>query len=259
MGRNGLSKNACGIRPAGHRSSSLLRKWEQRRALQVALRKSLCCYHNGVFNPANIPPAFVLKTVFLDRDGVINHKMPEGQWVTRWSDFQVLPGVVEAIEALKRSGLRVFVVSNQRGIALGRFSEDDVRAIHQQFQRMLKAFGTQVDGFYYCPHDRAQCNCRKPLPGLFEQAVADHPDIQAHTSVMIGDSKSDMEFGKGLGMMTVFIDGDPARQKPGAEEARSLADLQASSLLDAVETLLKLRTPDNPPSTICLGLPDKKA
>ncbi len=210
-----------------------------------------------MFDPANIPRAYFIRTVFLDRDGVVNEKMPEGEWVTRWSSFHVLPGVVPAIGLLKRAGLRVIVVSNQRGIALGRFSEDDVRAIHVNLQQMLDAFGTCVDGFYFCPHDRGQCNCRKPLAGLFEQAVADHPDIQAHTSVMIGDSKSDMEFGRHLGMMTVFIDGDPARQKPGVEAARALADLQANSLLDATETLLKMITPDTKPSSMCLGFPGK--
>jgi histidinol phosphatase-like enzyme len=95
------------------------------------------------------------------------------------------------------------------------------------------------------------------LPGLFEQAVADHPDIQAHTSVIIGDSKSDIEFGKGLGMMTVFIEGDPARQKPGVEAARSMVDLQAASLLAAAETLLEMRMPDTKPSSMCLGFPAK--
>jgi D-glycero-D-manno-heptose 1,7-bisphosphate phosphatase len=210
-----------------------------------------------VFNPANIPRAFFLKTVFLDRDGVVNEKMPEGQYVTRWDDFQVLPGVIHAIDLLKRAGMHVIVVSNQRGIALGRFSKDDVRTFHNKFQQMLEAFGTRVDGFYFCPHDRGQCNCRKPLPGLFEQAVADYPEIDAHTSVIIGDSDSDIEFGRKLGMMTVFIDGDPARQKPGAEAARALADIQAKSLLDATDTLLKMKMPDADSSTMCLGFPGK--
>jgi D-glycero-D-manno-heptose 1,7-bisphosphate phosphatase len=202
-----------------------------------------------------------LKTVFLDRDGVVNTKMPEGEWVTSWNQFHVLPGVIEAIAAMKQAGLSVIVVSNQRGIALGRFTEDDVREIHSEFQRMLSAHGTGVDGFYFCPHDRAQCNCRKPLPGLFEQALDDHPGLRAETSVMIGDSKSDMEFGRRLGMMTVFIDGDPALQKPGAEKARALADFQAASLLDAAQRLLQMRKhstePRAEPSTMCLGFPAK--
>jgi D-glycero-D-manno-heptose 1,7-bisphosphate phosphatase len=198
-----------------------------------------------------------LKTVFLDRDGVVNTKMPEGQYVTRWSEFCPLPGVVEAIAAMKRAGMRVIVVSNQRGIALGRFTEDNVRDIHSKFQQMLNAHGTSVDGFYFCPHDLAQCNCRKPLPGLFEQALTDHPGIRAETSVMIGDSISDMEFGRHLGMMTVFIHGDPARQKPGAEAAGALADMRAESLFDAAQRLLAVRMPNTEPSSMCLGLPGK--
>jgi D-glycero-D-manno-heptose 1,7-bisphosphate phosphatase len=177
-------------------------------------------------------------TVFLDRDGVVNEKMPEGRYVTQWSDFQVLPGVVEAIGLLNQAGLRVLVISNQRGIALGLYTAESVQAIHAEFQKMLAGSGAHVDGFYFCPHDKEQCNCRKPLPGLFEQAVADFPAIAAATSVMIGDSKSDVEFGRRLGMTTVFIDGDPRRQKPGAEEARELADLRYSSLIAAVKDLL---------------------
>jgi D-glycero-D-manno-heptose 1,7-bisphosphate phosphatase len=211
-----------------------------------------------VIDPSNTARAVSLKTVFLDRDGVVNAKMPEGHWVTRWSEFHVLPGVVEAIAAMKRAGLRVVVVSNQRGIALGRFGGHDVEAIHNQFQEMLEASGTAVDGFYYCPHDRGQCNCRKPLPGLFEQALAASPGIRADTSLMIGDSKSDMEFGRRLGMMTVFIDGDPALQKPGVEAARALADMQASSLLDAAQRLLAMKRAFSPePGSMCLGLPAK--
>jgi D-glycero-D-manno-heptose 1,7-bisphosphate phosphatase len=179
-----------------------------------------------------------VQNVFLDRDGVVNEKMPEGRYVSQWSDFKVLPGVVEAIGLLNQAGLRVVVISNQRGIALGLYTAESVQAIHAEFQKMLEASGAHVDGFYFCPHDKGQCNCRKPLPGLFEQAVADFPGITAATSVMIGDSKSDVEFGRRLGMMTVFIDGDPQRQKPGAEEARELADLRYSSLIAAVKDLL---------------------
>jgi D-glycero-D-manno-heptose 1,7-bisphosphate phosphatase len=95
-----------------------------------------------------------------------------------------------------------------------------------------------VDGFYFCPHDKQQCNCRKPLPGLFEQAAAEFPGIAAATSIMIGDSFSDIEFGRRLGMKTVFIDVAPERQKPGAAAAAEMADLRCPSLLEAVEAVL---------------------
>jgi len=190
---------------------------------------------NDAANSLNLAP---VQTVFLDRDGVINEKLPEGQYVTRWDEFHVLPGVVEAIGLLNQAEARVIVVSNQRGVALGLYAGDDVRAIHGRFAGLLAANGIYVDGFYFCPHDRGECNCRKPLGGMFEQALEDFPEISAGTSVMIGDSKADIEFGKGLGMRTIFIEGDRERQGPGAEIARALADRRCGSLFEAVTALL---------------------
>ena len=164
--------------------------------------------------------------------------MPEGRYVTSPNEFQPLPGVHEAIARLNRAALRVIVVSNQRGIALGLYQPADVDAIHASFQTALQAHQAHVDAFYFCPHDKNECRCRKPLPGLYEQAQADFPEITAQSSVMIGDSWSDIEFGRRLGMLTVFLDGDPKLQKPGAQAARDEADLHFPSLLDAVDALL---------------------
>jgi D-glycero-D-manno-heptose 1,7-bisphosphate phosphatase len=179
-----------------------------------------------------------LSTIFLDRDGVLNEKMPEGCYVASWADFHLLPGVPEAIGRLNKAGLRVVVVSNQRGIALGLYTRAEVESFHSKFQGVLKVHGAHVDGFYFCPHDKQQCNCRKPLAGLFDQASADFPVISPATSAMIGDSLSDIEFGRRLGMLTVFIVGDPERQQPGAQTAGSLADLRFPSLTEAVDALL---------------------
>lgn len=196
------------------------------------------CYHKGVADTPGSSIARNLRTVFLDRDGVLNEKMPEGAWVTTWSDFHVLPGVPEAIARMNRAGVRVLVVSNQRGIALGKYSAADVDAVHARLQNLLKAHGAHVDGFYFCPHDRLECNCRKPLPGMFEQARGHFPEIRATTSAMIGDSLPDIEFGRRLGMLTVFVDADAERQKPGAPKARELANLSFASLGDAVNMLM---------------------
>ena len=182
-----------------------------------------------------------MRTVFLDRDGILNEKMPEGQYVARWQDFHVLPGVPDALRRLNEAGLRVIVVSNQRGIALGLYTAADVEAMHAAFQRLLNAAGAHVDAFFICPHDKGQCNCRKPLPGLFEQAVAEFPGITAATSAIIGDSLSDIEFGRRLRMTTIFIEGDPERRKSGAGEAGKLADMRFASLPQAVEALLAAR------------------
>jgi len=179
-----------------------------------------------------------LATVFLDRDGVLNQKMPEGSYVTRWEEFHPLPGVAQAIGKLNRAGVRVIVVSNQRGVSLGLYSVADVEAIHASFQQLLQQSGAHVDAFYFCPHAKRSCACRKPLSGLFDQAKAQFPAITAETSVMVGDSLSDIEFGSRLGMKTVFIDGDPTHQKPGVDAARELSDLRCSSLSEAVQSLL---------------------
>jgi D-glycero-D-manno-heptose 1,7-bisphosphate phosphatase len=179
-----------------------------------------------------------VSTVFLDRDGVLNQKLPEGGYVASWEDFHLLPGVAEAIASLNRAGLRVVVVSNQRGIALGLHTAADVLAIHSKLQALLQQSGAHLDAFYFCPHDKNECNCRKPLPGLFEQAQADFPEIAAEASAMVGDSLSDIEFGRRLGMHTIFVDGDPEHQKPGAEAARESADLHFADLSEAVKYLL---------------------
>jgi D-glycero-D-manno-heptose 1,7-bisphosphate phosphatase len=186
--------------------------------------------------PGNLPRD--IRTVFLDRDGVLNEKMPEGRYVASWDEFHILPGVPEAIARLNRAGKRVVVVSNQRGIALGLYTAADVQSIHEAFLRELNAYGAQIDGFFMCPHDHEACNCRKPLPGLFEQAAACFPDVAADTSIMVGDSLVDMEFGRNLGMATILIDVDPARHKPGNSSAAKLADLRFPSLSQAVDAIL---------------------
>lgn len=164
--------------------------------------------------------------------------MPEGQYVTAWQHFHLLPGVPEAIARLNQAGLRVIVVTNQRGIALGLYTSQDVEAIHAQLQQLLARSGAHIDGFYFCPHDKRQCNCRKPLPGLFEQAQKDFPEIAPATSLIIGDSLSDIEFGKNLGMNTIFIEGNSEHQKPGGQKAKELAGQTSASLPDAVDVLL---------------------
>lgn len=185
-----------------------------------------------------------VRTVFLDRDGVLNEKAPEGEYVWRWQDFRVLDGVPDAIARLNRAGMRAIVVTNQRGIALGRYTLADVTALHAEFQKLLGEHGARIDAFYVCPHGHGECNCRKPLPGLFEQAAAEFPEIRAQLSAMIGDSLVDMEFGRGLGMKTILI-GDPdihawqsTQASPDARKAAALADLTCSSLRGAVMTLL---------------------
>ncbi len=189
-------------------------------------------------DPLNQVLPHVLRTVFLDRDGILNEKMPEGQYVTRWDEFHMLPGVSDAVRRLNEAGLLTIVVSNQRGIAKGLYTSADVESIHAAFERKLSEAGAHIDAFFICPHDHDECDCRKPLPGLFEQAVARFPQITAATSVMIGDSLADVEFGRRLGMATIFVEVDADRRSPHVQQASALVDLRFTSLPDAVDTLL---------------------
>ena len=151
-----------------------------------------------------------IKFVFLDRDGVINRKAPDGEYVTSWQDIQILSGAERAIALLNRAGRKVIVVTNQRGIALGRYSEPDLRSIHEELHAHLGNFGAHLDAIYYCPHDNGQCTCRKPGIGMFEQAFRDFPEACPQNSVMIGDSNSDMIAGASAGMKTILITDNPS-------------------------------------------------
>jgi D-glycero-D-manno-heptose 1,7-bisphosphate phosphatase len=176
--------------------------------------------------------------VFLDRDGVLNRNLPGSGHVTSWEQLELFPGVEEAVGRLNRSGRKVIVVTNQRGIALGLHSEDDLHALHVRLCEHLAACGAHLDAIYYCPHDDGQCNCRKPETGMFRQAFRDFPGATADNSIMVGDSLSDMEAASHLGMRGVFL-ADPAKPpNPDADRAATSATACAVSLLDCVERFL---------------------
>jgi D-glycero-D-manno-heptose 1,7-bisphosphate phosphatase len=177
-----------------------------------------------------------IRFVFLDRDGVLNRKAAGG-YVTSWEQIEMLPGVEEAVARLNRSGRKAIVVTNQRGIARGTFSESDLQALHDSLRRHLAAHSAHLDGIYYCPHDRGQCRCRKPQPGLFEQAFRDFPEAAAANSVMVGDSLCDIEAASGLGMRSILLADPEETQRPDTVRAAALATGLAGSLLEFVERL----------------------
>jgi len=167
--------------------------------------------------------------------------MPEGEYVTAWSQFHLLPGAIDAIAKLKRAGLLVIVVTNQRGIALGLYRAKDIVRIHARLQQELAVNGARIDGFYICPHDNGVCQCRKPQTGLFAQAMADFPGIRPESSVMVGDSFSDIEFPRNAGMKSIFIKGEPGEDKDrklSGLKAAQLADLCVATFLDAVNAVV---------------------
>jgi D-glycero-D-manno-heptose 1,7-bisphosphate phosphatase len=180
-----------------------------------------------------------VRYVFLDRDGVIGRKPPEGEYISQWKNFQLLPGAEIAISSLNRSGRGIIVVTNQRGVALGRYTCAEVDELHSQLQQHMAKHGARIDAFYYCPHDEGdQCDCRKPKPGLFKQAFRDFQGACPENSLMIGDSISDIEGARSLGIPAIFVRGQPDTRKPGAENAALLADVVCDSLQEAVDKYL---------------------
>jgi D-glycero-D-manno-heptose 1,7-bisphosphate phosphatase len=128
--------------------------------------------------------------VFLDRDGTINVKPARGEYVTGPAQIELLEGAAGAIRALNEAGIWVGIVTNQRGIALGRMSSEDLEEVHARLLAELAHAGARVDGVYTCPHEEGTCDCRKPLPGLLLAAQRDVGDIDFAHAAVIGDSPS---------------------------------------------------------------------
>lgn len=144
-------------------------------------------------------------TLFLDRDGVLNVK-PENDYVRNIQQLQWISGVPQSIALLNRYFKHTIVVTNQQGIGKGLMTEQDLLQLFAAMQNTLKEAGAAVDAWYYCPHLAAEnCLCRKPKVQMALQARTDFGDIDFKKTIMVGDSESDIEFGKRLGMKTVFI------------------------------------------------------
>jgi len=172
------------------------------------------------------------RAAFLDRDGVINRKPPEGGYVTRWEDMYFLPGVAKSIALLNQTEFQVIVVSNQRCVAKGLVTSKALDSVHQQMCEWLAAAGAKIDGVYYCPHEnQPPCSCRKPAPGMLLTAAREHR-IDLSASWMIGDSEIDIEAGRSAGCKTVRLLGC-------SETAKGSADVVAPSLLDAIYKILR--------------------
>lgn len=171
----------------------------------------------------NARPAASGAAVLLDRDGVLNRDLG---YVHRLADWQWLDGAVEALKRLKAAGYRLFVVTNQSGIARGLYRQVDVERLHAAVNRQLAAAGCAVEAFYLCPHhpdhgERLDCDCRKPRPGLVQRALREH-NLDPATSWMIGDRPTDLAAGSAAGLRTVGI-GERTRDQPAGWHAADLA------------------------------------
>jgi histidinol-phosphate phosphatase family protein len=144
-------------------------------------------------------------TLFLDRDGVLNSRIVD-DYVRKWEDWTWAEDALTALAALSKVFGKLVVVTNQRGIARGLYSEKDLEAIHKKMVADVKAAGGRIDAIYHCPHDKdAGCDCRKPQPGMLLRAVKEHPEIDLKLALMVGDSISDMQAAKAAKVHAVFI------------------------------------------------------
>lgn len=145
--------------------------------------------------------------VFIDRDGTINH---DPGYLGDPDHAFLIENAGKGLAILKNDlGCKIFVVSNQSGISRGLISRENVDAVNERINELLLKDGAGIDKFYYCPHHPdfspdAECNCRKPLTGMIEQAAREF-DIDLSRSFMIGDSKSDIECGKNAGLRTILV------------------------------------------------------
>jgi len=180
------------------------------------------------------------RAVFLDRDGTIN---VEVQYLSQVKDFQFIPGVPWALKCLKDAGYLLVVVTNQSGIGRGLYDEAALDSIHSHMHEDLAKFGASIDACYFCPHHpehatgdyRQECGCRKPLPGMLQQAALDL-DIDLAASFMIGDKLGDVEAGLAAGCTSLLVlTGHGSDQVAGLPaHVRAYPDL-----LSAAEAILK--------------------
>ncbi len=156
-------------------------------------------------------------TLFLDRDGVINTRLPN-EYISKWDDFDFIVGSLKAIEDLSEVFGRIVVVTNQAGVGKGIMTELELNEVHRLMIKTVNLLGGRIDKVYFAPDlPQSPNHRRKPNTGMALDAQRDFPEIDFKKAVIVGDSKSDMEMGDRLGMVKVFIEGkgdDPIQFAP---------------------------------------------
>jgi D-glycero-D-manno-heptose 1,7-bisphosphate phosphatase len=168
-------------------------------------------------------------TLFLDRDGVINKKL-DNDYVKHWIEFEFLDGVHDALKKINSVFGNIVVVTNQQGIGKGLYRTEDLELIHNNMLYEINYLGGRIDKVYFSPYLAAENHpSRKPGIGMAHMAKQDYPTIDFSRSIIVGDSMSDMEFGRACGMKTVFISDEPKKDPK--------IDFNFSSLLEFSDNL----------------------
>ena len=184
------------------------------------------------------------RAIFLDRDGTMN--VSKG-FISNADELELIPGTIEAVKAINKSGALAIVITNQPVIARGECSFEELHNIHNKLKTLLGEKGAFVDDIFYCPHHpdkgfegevpelKFDCECRKPKTGMINEAV-DKYNIDLSKSYMVGDSTMDLELARNAGVKSVLVDTGFAGNDGKYDRS---CDIEAKDLLDAVEKIIK--------------------
>ncbi|MBU3714124.1 MAG: HAD-IIIA family hydrolase [Ferruginibacter sp.] len=171
-------------------------------------------------------------TLFLDRDGVINHEK-HNDYIHTWDEFVFYDGVKEAIRIFSAVFNRIIIVTNQKGVGKGLTKIEDLQIIHSNMIKEIEIAGGKIDAVFFCSDLNDDSPDRKPNPGMGKKAIEQFPDINPQKSIMIGNTLSDMGFGRNLGTFTVFL----PTTRPDVDTSDPRIDMTANSLIDFAEKL----------------------
>jgi D-glycero-D-manno-heptose 1,7-bisphosphate phosphatase len=178
------------------------------------------------------------RTIFLDRDGVINRDSPE--YIKNWDEFQFLPGSLEALNLLTRYGVDIIIITNQSVINRGMVSPDVLKDTHDHLRQVVARAGGNIKDIFFCPHRPDEdCPCRKPRPGLIFQA-RDRYGLDLGGSIMIGDSAKGIEAGilAGCGATILVQTGNGPAARSELCAGRLRPTVIADDLLDATRKII---------------------
>jgi D-glycero-D-manno-heptose 1,7-bisphosphate phosphatase len=172
-----------------------------------------------------------MKTIFLDRDGVINNEI---SYLHKIDEFVFIEGIFKACQNFKNLGYQIIIVTNQSGISRGYFSEEDFHTITDWMLIQFEINGVNILDVFHCPHSpKANCSCRKPKPGMFIQAKKKHK-INMDESWMIGDSERDIKAANLAGIKNTII----VKSGHKVEEDKSLAMFVLDSIINANQVII---------------------
>lgn len=179
------------------------------------------------------------KTVFLDRDGVINYDSPD--YIKSWDEFKFLPGSLEAIRRLTLNGFTIIVITNQSVIGRRMVTRQGLDHIHLMMKRDIESHGGKLSDIFYCPHiPEDKCECRKPMPGLIVNAKNRY-DIDLSCAFMVGDSAKDIECARKAGCARAVLvkTGNGAHAVTELNTSCIAADHVAENLLEAADWIIR--------------------